>query len=79
MSGPDDGVIDQLRALRDELRLRVHLGQMDVQDAWRELEAKGSVLERALEQQGHELAGPLRESFDELRRGLERLRATLGK
>jgi hypothetical protein len=39
--------IDRLRALRDEVRVRVHLAGMDAKDEWRELAPRLDALERA--------------------------------
>ncbi len=38
--------IDQLRALKDEIRLRIHLGGMDARDAWARLEPQFDEAER---------------------------------
>lgn len=32
--------LEQLRALRDEVRLKIHLATMDAKDRWRELEPR---------------------------------------
>jgi hypothetical protein len=40
--------LEQLRALRDEVRVRAHLAKMDVKDRWRELEPRvAAVVEQA--------------------------------
>jgi hypothetical protein len=39
--------LGQLKALRDEIKVKVHLAQMDVKDEWNQLEPQLSELERA--------------------------------
>ena len=41
---------DLLRTLRDEIKLKVHLGGMDAKDQWAKLEPELSKVERAAEQ-----------------------------
>lgn len=42
-----------LRTLRDELRVRIHLGTMDAKDQWQEAERTWRKLEGRLEDLGH--------------------------
>ncbi|MEM9555187.1 MAG: hypothetical protein AAGC60_13110 [Acidobacteriota bacterium] len=41
-----DGVVRALEQLRDELKLKVHLGKAEARDSWRELEDKWRELQR---------------------------------
>jgi hypothetical protein len=49
-----DRAIEELKAMRDEIKLKLHLGGMDAKDAWKKLEPR-------------ETASELRRSFEELR------------
>ena len=55
-------VLAELSQLRDELRVRLHLGELEVRAQWESVEPKLLGLERSLEQQGEgafEAAGEL--------------------
>jgi hypothetical protein len=66
--------VDELRGLRDEIRLKVHLAGMDAKSAWEELEPRLEKLEKDLEgeaetivESGVVLAKELRRAFTEFR------------
>jgi len=61
-------LIDQLRTLRDELRVKAHLAGQDAKDAWKRLQPRARKLEGA----GRKMATRIRTSLVGLR---ERLRA----
>jgi hypothetical protein len=67
--------IDELKTIRDEIRLDLHLATMDLKDEWRELERKlpepRAALERLEETTGHAID----RLVIELRRFRERLRS----
>ena len=76
--------IDELRRLRDELKVRIHLAKADAKDRWEELEHRF----RRLESKGHQIAQaseePLRDVrdaakllIDEIREGYRRIRDAL--
>jgi hypothetical protein len=73
---------EELRKLRDELRVKAHLGRLEAEEAWGEVEARWQDLEAKARQIGREsaegmedvraaaklLAGELRETY----RGIKR-------
>jgi hypothetical protein len=66
--------LDELRGLRDEIVLKVHLAGMDAKSAWEELEPRLEKLEKELESEGETivesglvLAKDLRRAFIEFR------------
>ena len=76
--------IDELRRVRDELKLRIHLAKADAKDRWNELEHEF----HSLEAKGHQIAQaseePLRDVRDaakllveEIRDGYRRIRESL--
>jgi hypothetical protein len=67
-------LIDQLRSLRDEIRVRLHLAGMDARDAWKTLEPKARQLEHDLELTGRQITSQIRESFESIRASLEKMR-----
>jgi CBS domain-containing protein len=78
------GELESLRTLRDELRVRIHLGKADAQDLWDHLERRFGELEmharRAAERTEaplHELGESVRHLVEELRRGYRELRDQL--
>jgi len=48
-------LLDRMRTLRDDLRVRAHLGNMDLRDALRELEQRFDEAERSAVATLHEL------------------------
>lgn len=73
--------LDELRRVRDELRVRIHLGRADAKDAWDRLERRFSELEshakraaQRTEAPLHELRDAARHLVDELRSGYRELR-----
>jgi hypothetical protein len=66
--------VDLLRALRDEIRLQVHLAGMEVKDRWRALEPELEKVERQLDRAdagARELARDLTKRFKAFRDSLE--------
>ena len=68
-----------LKALRDELNLKMHLASMEVKQEWKELETKWqSFSSRAgFEESAESVGGALHELGLELKRGYKRMRAAL--
>lgn len=62
--------LEQLKMLRDEIRLDLHLAGMDLKDRWRELEPKVLEAERRAEEVGIRV-------LDELMEALNAVRATM--
>jgi len=76
--------LESLRTLRDELRVRIHLGKADAQDLWDHLERRFGELElharraaQRTEAPVHELGESARHLVEELRRGYRELRDQL--
>jgi hypothetical protein len=67
--------MDELRTIRDEIRVDLHLASMDLKDEWRELERQLPEPAAALEQ----LKGATSEALDRLAVELRRFRDRLRK
>lgn len=50
-----DKALGRLRTLRDDIRVRIHLGGMDLQDTLRDLEARMDTAERTAKHASEEL------------------------
>lgn len=73
--------LDSLRTLRDELRVKLHLGSAEIRDQWENLEkawnhaeARLGVLRRESRESAEEVGEAARLLLDELRTGYHRLR-----
>jgi len=73
-----------LRATRDELRVRLHLGKLDAQDQWEQIEKQWQHVESKLKvagETGREVAEDLGEAaslaVEELKEGYAKLRKLL--
>lgn len=51
-----DRDVAELRALRDEIRVKLHLASMDARSAWKELEPKFEKLQQNVTAQGESVA-----------------------
>lgn len=76
--------VDELRGLRDDLKLQVHLGQMEAQSRfekaekdWEHLEAKLKVLADASREAAEEVGDAARLLVDEIRAGYRHVRELL--
>lgn len=69
----------ELRRMRDELKLKIHLGSRDAQDRWAELETRWARFEAEarLRQTSREVGAALDLLGSELKEGYERLRKAL--
>ena len=65
--------IELLRALRDEVRVQLHLAGMDAKDQWKKLEPHLENVERA----AAEVSDASREAVTDAVKRLEKLRASL--
>lgn len=74
VSGELEKNLEQLRALRDEVRVRAHLAKMDVKDCWNELEPRISAV---VEQAAKSASEASRTAVTEAIQALEKLRASL--
>jgi hypothetical protein len=78
------GLIDELRAQRDVLRVRLHLAGAEARDEWDVLEKRWNHLCARAAVVGHEatdtagnVGTALKRVADELKQGYERMRAVL--
>lgn len=76
--------MEDLRTTRDELRLRVHLGKMDAQAQWEQVEKQWQHAESKLKsarEAGREIAGEVGEAvnlaIEEMKQGYAKLRKLL--
>lgn len=77
-------LVERIEQLRDELRVKVHLGKAEARDKWTGLEHKWTELQRKrhqVESAGAESAAELKAAVgllvDELAEGYERVRQVL--
>jgi N-acyl-D-aspartate/D-glutamate deacylase len=82
--GNFDRVVEELKQLRDELQLQMHLAAKDARDEWEELERKWEplrarldVVGKAAEQSAEDVGDALEIVADELKKGYARLRSLL--
>ncbi|HXN32501.1 MAG TPA: hypothetical protein VN894_11585 [Polyangiaceae bacterium] len=66
--------LEQLRALRDEVRVRAHLAKMDVKDRWHELEPRVAAV---VEQAAKSASEASHTAVSEAIQALEKLRKSL--
>jgi hypothetical protein len=67
----DEGVdFGSLSQLRDEIRVRVHLAQLDAKDKWQELETQLLGLEHKVTADGGNIAGATAQLAKELKQSL---------
>lgn len=76
--------LENLRATRDELKVRVHLGKLDAQDQWEQIEKQWQQVESKLKlvgETGREVAEDIGEAaslaVQEMKEGYEKLRKLL--
>jgi SMC interacting uncharacterized protein involved in chromosome segregation len=76
--------LEDLRATRDELRVRVHLGKLDAQDQWEQIEKQWQHVESKLKlagETGRDVAEDIGEAaslaVEEMKEGYSKLRKLL--
>lgn len=67
--------VDELKRIRDEVRLELHLASMDAKDAWAKLEPRVAEAERM----AHDASEVSKKAVDELVGRFREFRARLGK
>jgi uncharacterized protein with HEPN domain len=65
---------EELRTLRDDIRVRIHLAGMDVKDTWSKLEPRIQEFEQRLEEASSEYMDELKKRGHDLRERLKSLR-----
>lgn len=68
---------EELQQLRDEIRLKIHLGELEAKDAWKHLEPKVIDFEHKVADVAGETLEELRDVAHDLRGRLEHLRDRL--
>ncbi len=69
-----DRGLDELEKLRGEIKLKMHLAEMDAQSTWRRLEPKLDELESAVERQGTAVAETTAHLTEDLLKSFRQLR-----
>jgi hypothetical protein len=70
--------LDDLRQLRDELRVKMHLAEMETRDWWEKTEPKLVELEEKLEQGAAKANNAVDVFVDEMARAFQRVRDRMG-
>jgi hypothetical protein len=70
-------VRDELTTARDEIRLKLHLGGMDVKQQWTSLEEQLRDLEHKAELSADHVADAVIEAANRLKKDMEKVRANL--
>lgn len=78
------GIYDELQTMRDEIKLKVHLGGMELRDQWEELEGDWKDWKRELGQElsagAEDIESRIREAGGEdLRKAEEKTKAAISK
>ncbi len=69
--------LSSLTQLRDEIRVRVHLAQLDAKEKWEELETKFASLEHKVTSEGGSVIGATAQLAKELKQSLVDFRQRL--
>ena len=79
-----DRMLEDLKQVRDELELQIHLAKADARDEWTELEkkwdhfrARAEVVGKAAEEAAGDVGEALEVLGDEIKKGYERIRKLL--
>jgi hypothetical protein len=72
-------LVEDLKTIRDEAKLKIHLGSKDAQDEWGKLEKRWHAfkMKAELEKGASELSGSVKQVGSELKQAYTRLRAAL--
>ena len=71
---PTQKLIADLTALRDEIKLKIHLAEMDAKDAWKKLEPRLEAIEKDLTHAGKQVGAEARAALDAAKDALKSLR-----
>jgi hypothetical protein len=69
--------LPSLTQLRDEIRVRIHLAQLDAKDKWQELESQFASLEHKVSSEGGSVYGATAQLAKDLKQSLVDFRARL--
>ncbi|MCP4447927.1 MAG: hypothetical protein GY811_21715 [Myxococcales bacterium] len=70
--------LEELKKLRDEVRVKVHLGEMEVKQWWEKVEPQLLSLEESLTKEAGKAADSAEVLIDELGKAYQRMRDRLG-
>jgi hypothetical protein len=70
-----EDTLESLQALRDELRVQVHLGSMDARKRWDELEGQLMDLRAAAQDASRDSLRGLRLAYEDFRSALQQMQA----
>lgn len=68
-----DHDLGELKKLRDEIRVKLHLAGMEVKERWKQLEPRLEEIERKVEAGGEEIIGTTTRLFEEVGRAFREL------
>jgi hypothetical protein len=74
----ENKTLDELKKLRDEVRVKVHLGEMEVKQWWANVEPQLLSLEQSLAKEAGKAADSAEVLVDELGKAYARMRDRLG-
>lgn len=78
-TSPDNPILQNLRRLADQIRVQLHLAEMDAKDTWAKLEPKLRELERKAEAARGKLTEDAKKASAELEEQMNKLLHGLGK
>ncbi len=67
-----DRLLGEVRTLRDEIKVQIHLGSMEAKDAFAKLEPKLREVERDIQEAGETARAKLHERLEDLRTALQK-------
>ena len=67
-------MLEDVKKLRDELKVKVHLASMDVKDTWKKLEPRVEELQKQARDAGKKAADDVKASAAKLRESFESLK-----
>lgn len=68
-----DHDLAELKKMRDEIRVKLHLAGMEVKERWKQLEPRLEEIERRVEAGGEEILGATTRMFEEVGRAFREL------
>jgi len=66
--------LDELKTLRDEIKVKVHLATMEAKSEWEQLEPKLASLEAKIEQDGQKAVAAANDLIDDLASAFRKLK-----
>ncbi len=74
----ENKTLDELKKLRDEVRVKVHLGEMEIKQWWENVEPQLLSLEQSLAKEAGKAADSAEVLIDELGKAYARIRDRIG-